>query len=62
MDELLQKQEIYSAQRSRINWLKHGDRNTKFFHAKASQKRRKNYIRGMWNSQGAVGGEFGGGG
>ena len=52
LDELLQKQEIYWAQRSRINWMKHGDRNTKFFHAKASQRRRKNYIRGIRNSQG----------
>ncbi|XP_075674939.1 uncharacterized protein LOC142644147 [Castanea sativa] len=52
MDELLQKQEIYWAQRSRINWMKHGDRNTKFFHAKASQRQRKNYINGIRNSQG----------
>ena len=36
MDELLQKQEIYWAQRSRISWMKHGDRNTKFFHSKAT--------------------------
>ena len=47
MDELLQKQEIYWAQWSRINWLKYGDKNTKFFHAKATQRRRKNYIRGI---------------
>ena len=44
LDELLCRQEIYWAQRSRIQWLKHGDRNTKFFHSKASQRRRRNYI------------------
>ena len=44
LDELLRRQEIYWAQRSRIQWLKHGDRNTKFFHSKVSQRRRCNYI------------------
>ena len=44
LDELLRRQEIYWAQISRIQWLKHGDRNTKFFHSKASQRRRRNYI------------------
>ncbi|KAK9988414.1 hypothetical protein SO802_028653 [Lithocarpus litseifolius] len=52
LDDLLLKQEIYWAQRSRILWLKHGDKNTKFFHSKASQRRRKNFIKGIQCTQG----------
>ena len=51
LDDLLLKQEIYWAQRSRVAWLKHGDRNTKFFHSKSSQRQRQNYIKGIMNSQ-----------
>ena len=32
--------------------MKHGDKNTKFFHSKASQRRRKDHIRGVKNGQG----------
>ena len=52
MDDLLQKQEIFWAQRFRLNWLKHGDRNTKFFHARATQRKGRNHIRGIWNTNG----------
>jgi hypothetical protein len=31
-------------QRSRTNWLQHGDRNTSFFHQFASAQRKKNFI------------------
>ena len=39
-------------QRSRVLWLKWGDRTTKFFHAMASQRCRKNWIAGLQNSEG----------
>jgi len=47
LDNLLLKQEIYWAQRSRISWMKHGDKNTMFFHSKASQQRCRNFIQGI---------------
>jgi len=52
LDELLLKQEIFWAQRSRISWLKYRDKNTKFFHSKATQRRQRNYIQGVKNSDG----------
>ncbi|XP_075660268.1 uncharacterized protein LOC142630139 [Castanea sativa] len=37
-------------QRLRINWSQHGDRNTSFFHAKASARHRKNLMEGLLNN------------
>ncbi|KAL5825066.1 hypothetical protein ACOSQ3_021129 [Xanthoceras sorbifolium] len=52
LDELLLQEEIYWRQRSRISWLKFGDRNSKFFHAKASARRKSNEILGLSDDMG----------
>jgi hypothetical protein len=46
---LLEKDEVHWMQRSRVNWLQNGDRNTTFFHQFASARRQKNQIKKLKN-------------
>lgn len=52
LELLLEQEEIFWVQRAKANWLKHGDRNTNFFHHYASSRKRRNMIRGLVDDQG----------
>ncbi|PWA45368.1 hypothetical protein CTI12_AA518500 [Artemisia annua] len=46
------REEMFWHQRSRINWLNYGDRNSRFFHLLATHRGQKNKISGLKNSTG----------
>ncbi|KAH1074305.1 hypothetical protein J1N35_026633 [Gossypium stocksii] len=49
LDYLHTREKRYWAQRLRAQWLKEGDRNTKYFHAKATSRLKKNIIEKIKN-------------
>lgn len=51
LDELHRMEESYWHARGRANELRDGDKNTKYFHHKASQRRKRNRIRGLMDTE-----------
>lgn len=63
INELKNREECMWKQRSRTEWLKEGDKNTRYFHCRANQRNRRNYIAGLeddagtrWEDKGRIGG------
>jgi hypothetical protein len=52
IDEILEQEDVRWKQRSKQNWYMQGDRNTKFFHAWASHRRKVNTIRKIKDNEG----------
>ncbi|GKV13708.1 hypothetical protein SLEP1_g24695 [Rubroshorea leprosula] len=51
---LQQQEEIYWKQSSKIQWLKERDKNTSFFHTRASERRKKNVITELQDERGQI--------
>lgn len=51
LDQFLEREEVMWRQRSRVNWLQYGDRNTKFFHQFAKHRGRINRILGVLDEE-----------
>jgi hypothetical protein len=54
MNGILYREEMICLQRSRIDWLKEGDHNTKLFHNRAIWRARKNKIAKLRDKNGVM--------
>jgi hypothetical protein len=52
LDEVLKHEEVMWFQRSRTKWLVDGDRNTRYYHLKTTNRRRRNNIVMLRNTEG----------
>lgn len=52
LEHLYMDEELFWRQRCKNQWAREGDKNTRFFHAKATKRRCNNLISGLLNSEG----------
>ena len=50
--KLLDMEECIWNQCSKVDWLKHGDLNTKYFHCRTTERNKRNLISGLENEHG----------
>ena len=47
LNQVLENEEIFWIQRSRVSWLREWDMNTPYFHVQALKRKLKNVIKGL---------------
>ncbi|KAL0408409.1 UNVERIFIED_CONTAM: hypothetical protein Sradi_1775300 [Sesamum radiatum] len=52
LEELLAREELLWKQRSKAEWLREGDKNTAYFHARANERRKRNMISSLQSEEG----------
>ncbi|KAK3187994.1 hypothetical protein Dsin_027555 [Dipteronia sinensis] len=52
LDQALEVEERYWCQRAKVEWMKSGDRNSGYFHAKASTRKGRNRLSGLFDDNG----------
>ena len=52
LSKLCEQEEKMWQLRSRVQWLQSGDKNTKFFHGVSTQRKRRNFIKGLKDENG----------
>ncbi|CAL2246751.1 unnamed protein product [Prunus armeniaca] len=52
LKDALREEELFWKQKSRIQWLQAGEKNTKFFHSKVMARRRQNRLMGLEDATG----------
>jgi hypothetical protein len=54
LERLEDQLDVYWKQRAHVDWLKHGDRNTRFFHSCCSERKRRNRITKLKKENGDI--------
>lgn len=54
LEKLEDQKDLYWRQRAKVHWLQNGDRNTKYFHKHASERRKINKIKKLVKDNGSI--------